>query len=54
MNPVEISNVLFQIKLKHQLVLLEMLDCETASEVLTDLLDSSTILESFLEQLSPE
>ena len=54
LNPVEIANILLQLKLKHQLVALEMLDRETASEVLTNLRDSSTILESLVEQMSPE
>ena len=31
LNPVEIANILLQLKLKHQLVALEMLDRETAS-----------------------
>ena len=54
LNPVEISNILLQLKLKHQLAVLEMLDRETASEVLTNLQDSSTVLESILEEMSPE
>ena len=54
LNPVEIANILLQLKLKHQLVALEMLDRETASEVLTNLRDSSTILESLVEKMSPE
>jgi Mg/Co/Ni transporter MgtE len=46
LNPVEISNILLQLKVKHQLSVLEMLARETASEVLTNLQDSSTVLES--------
>ena len=54
LNPVEISNILLQLKLRHQLVVLEMLDRETASEVLTNLQDSSSVLESIVEEMSPE
>ena len=54
LNPVEISNILLQLKLRHQLAVLEMLDRETASEVLTNLQDSSSVLESIVEEMSPE
>ena len=54
LNPVEISNILIQLKLRHQLAVLEMLDRETASEVLTNLQDSSSVLESSVEEMSPE
>ena len=54
LNPVEISNILLQLKLGHQLAVLEMLDRETASEVLTNLQDSSSVLESIVEEMSPE
>ncbi len=54
LNPVETANVLLQLKLKHQLSVLEMLNKEKASEVLTNLQDSTTILESIIEQMTPE
>ena len=54
LNPVEISNILLQLKLRHQLAVLEMLDREAASEVLTNLQDSSSVLESIVEEMSPE
>ena len=37
LKPVEIANILLQLKLKQQLVLLENLDRETSSEVLNNL-----------------
>ena len=54
LNPVEISNILLQLKLRHQLAVLEMLDRETASAVLPNLQDSSSVLESIVEEMSPE
>jgi len=52
LKPVEIANILLQLKLKKQLVLLENLDRETSSEVLNNLQDSPSILGDIVEQIS--
>jgi Mg/Co/Ni transporter MgtE len=50
----EIAQVLLQLKLKHQLVVLENLNRETSSEVINNLQDSPSILGEIVEQMSPE
>ena len=54
LKPVEIANILLQLKLRQQLVLLENLDRETSSEVLNNLQDSPSILGDIVEQLSTD
>jgi len=54
LKPVEIANILQQLKLKQQLVLLENLDRETSSEVLNNLQDSPSILGDIVEQISTD
>lgn len=54
LKPVEIANILLQLKLKQQLVLLENLDRETSSEVLNNLQDSPSILGDIVEQISTD
>jgi len=54
LKPVEIANILLQLKLKKQLVLLENLDRETSSEVLNNLQDSPSILGDIVEQISTD
>ena len=54
LKPVEIANILLQLKLKQQLVLLENLDRETSSEVLNILQDSPSILGDIVEQISTD
>ena len=54
LKPVEIVNILLQLKLKQQLVLLENLDRETSSEVLNNLQDSPSILGDIVEQISTD
>ncbi len=54
LKPVEIANILLQLKLKQQLVLLENLDRGTSSEVLNNLQDSPSILGDIVEQISTD
>jgi len=54
LKPVEVANILLQLKLKQQLVLLENLDRETSSEVLNNLQDSPSILGDIVEQISTD
>ena len=54
LKPLEIANILLQLKLKQQLVLLENLDRETSSEVLNNLQDSPSILGDIVEQISTD
>ena len=54
LKPVEIANILLQLKLKQQLVLLENLDRRTSSEVLNNLQDSPSILGDIVEQISTD
>ena len=54
LKPVEIANILLQLKLRQQLVLLENLDRETSSEVLNNLQDSPSILGGIVEQISTD
>jgi len=54
LKPVEIANILLQLKLKQQLLLLENLDRETSSEVLNNLQDSPSILGDIVEQISTD
>ena len=54
LKPVEIANILLQLKLEQQLVLLENLDRETSSEVLNNLQDSPSILGDIVEQISTD
>jgi magnesium transporter len=54
LKPVEIANILLQLKLQHQLVVLENLEREISSEVLNNLQDSPSILGDIVKQLSPD
>ena len=54
LKPVEIANILLQLKLQHQLVVLDNLDRETSSEVLNNLQGSPSILGDIVKQLSPD
>ena len=54
LKPLEIANILLQLKLKQQLVLLENLDRRTSSEVLNNLQDSPSILGDIVEQISTD
>lgn len=54
LKPLEIANILLQLKLKQQLVLLENLDRGTSSEVLNNLQDSPSILGDIVEQISTD
>ncbi|MBF0277981.1 MAG: magnesium transporter [SAR324 cluster bacterium] len=52
LDSVEIANSLLQLKLKHQLLVLENLSKEVASEVLAHLQNSSPILEGIVSQMN--
>ncbi len=54
LSPVEIANSLLQLKLKHQLILLENLPKELASETLAHLQHYSPILEEIVRQMTTE
>ena len=54
LKPLEIANILLQLKLKQQLVLLENLDRRTSSEVLNNLQNSPSILGDIVEQISTD
>ena len=54
LKPVEIANILLQLKLQHQLVVLENLEREISSEVLNNLQGSPSILGDIVKQLSPD
>ena len=54
LKPVEIANILLQLKLQHQLVVLENLDRETSSEVLNNLQGSPSILGDIIKKMSPD
>ena len=53
LKPVEIANILLQLKLQDQLIVLENLEREISSEVLNNLQDSPSILGEIVKQLSP-
>ena len=54
LKPVEIANILLQLKLQDQLIVLENLEREISSEVLNNLQDSPSILGEIVKQLSPD
>ncbi len=54
LNGVEIAQILLQLKLKHQLVVFELLAPEKASDVLSNLHDSSTVLSDLIGGLTHE
>jgi len=54
LSPTEIAGVLLQLKLKHQLAVLDLLEQEHVPQVLKELQDSSTVLEEIVGQFSPE
>ena len=51
---VEIANILLQLKLQHQLVVLENLEREISSEVLNNLQDSPSILGDIVKHVKKE
>jgi len=54
LKPVEIANILLQLKLQQQLIVLESLHRETSSEVLNNLQGSPSILGNIVKQMSPD
>jgi magnesium transporter len=54
LNPVEIAGSLLQLKLKHQLSVIELMDRERASEVISHLQDHAPILEDIVEEMNTE
>lgn len=54
LKPVDIANILLQLKLQDQLIVLENLEREISSEVLNNLQDSPSILGEIVKQLSPD
>ena len=54
LNPVEIANIILQLNLKHQLIVLENLDREKSSDVLSSLQGSPSILGNIVQQMSPD
>jgi len=54
LKPVEIANILLQLKLQSQLIVLENLDRETSSEVLNNLQGSPSILGNIVKKMSPD
>ena len=54
LKPVEIANILLQLKLENQLTVLENLERETSSEVLNNLQGSPSILGNIVKQMSPD
>ncbi len=54
LDPVEIANSFLQLKLKHQLTVISMLDREKASDVLSQLRDHGPVLEEILKHLSSQ
>ena len=54
LKPVEIANILLQLKLENQLTVLENLEKETSSEVLNNLQGSPSILGNIVKQMSPD
>ena len=53
LKPIEIANIILQLKLQHQLLVLENLDRETSSEVLKNLQGSPSILGDIVQQINP-
>ena len=51
---VEIANILLQLNLQHQLIVLENLDREKSSDVLSSLQGSPSILGNIVQQMSPD
>ena len=51
---VEIANILLQLNLQHQLIVLENLDREKSSDVLSRLQGSPSILGNIVQQMSPD
>ena len=54
LKPVEIANILLQLNLQHQLIVLENLDREKSSDVLSSLQGSPSILGNIVQQMSPD
>ncbi|MBC8259768.1 MAG: magnesium transporter [SAR324 cluster bacterium] len=54
LKPVEIANIVLQLKLQQQLLVLENLDRETSSEVLNNLQGSPSILGDIVNKISPD
>ena len=54
LNPVEIANILLQLNLQHQLIVLENLDREKSSDVLSSFQGSPSILGNIVQQMSPD
>ena len=54
LKPVEIANILLQLNLQHQLLVLENLDREKSSDVLSSLQGSPSILGNIVQQMSPD
>ena len=54
LKPIEIANIILQLKLQHQLLVLENLDRETSSEVLKNLQGSPSILGDIVQQINPD
>ena len=54
LKPVEITNILLQLNLQHQLIILENLDREKSSDVLNSLQGSPSILGNIVQQMSPD
>ena len=54
LKPVEIANIFLQLNLQHQLIVLENLDREKYSDVLSSLQGSPSILGNIVQQMSPD
>ena len=54
LKPVEIANILLQLNIQHQLIVLENLDREKSSDVLSSLQGSPSILGNIVQQMSPD
>ena len=54
LKPIEIANIILQLKLQNQLLVLENLDRETSSEVLKNLQGSPSILGDIVQQINPD
>ena len=54
LKPVEIANILLQLNIQHQLIVLENLDREKSSNVLSSLQGSPSILGNIVQQMSPD
>ena len=54
LKPFEIANILLQLNIQHQLIVLENLDREKSSDVLSSLQGSPSILGNIVQQMSPD